>query len=117
MQKPIIYQLLPRTFCNYTKKPVRNGSLEENGCGKLNDITDKALKELRKLGATHIWLTGILEHATQTDYSRYGIAADNPLIVKGRAGSPYAVKDYYDIDPDLAQNVDERMQEAELFVV
>ena len=113
MQKPIIYQLLPRTFCNYTKKPVRNGSLEENGCGKLNDITDKALKELRKLGATHIWLTGILEHATQTDYSRYGIAADNPLIVKGRAGSPYAVKDYYDIDPDLAQNVEDRMQEAE----
>ncbi len=113
MQKPIIYQLLPRTFANFTEQTVRSGSIEENGCGKLNDITDKALREIHELGATHIWLTGIIEHATQTDYTEHGIEKDNPLVVKGKAGSPYAIKDYYDIDPDLAEDIENRMQEAE----
>lgn len=113
MAKIIIYQLFPRTFTNYCENRVFNGSIEQNGCGKLNYITDVALKEIKDLGATHIWYTGIIEHATKTDYTKYGIQKDNDIIVKGRAGSPYAIKDYYDIDPDLAVDIDNRMQEAE----
>ncbi len=114
--KHIIYQLLPRTFTNYTENPVPNGTIEQNGCGKLNYITPKALREIRKLGATHVWFTGVIEHATQTDYSAYGIRKDNPNTVKGKAGSPYAIKDYYDIDPDLAEDVPNRMKEFEALV-
>jgi len=77
----------------------------------MNDITNTALKKIRELGATHIWYIGLLEHATQTDYSDYGIHKDHLAIVKGRAGSPYAIKDYYDIDPDLASEPDKRFQE------
>ncbi len=109
--KHIIYQLLPRTFTNYTEKPIPNGGITQNGCGKLNYITAKALREIRKLGATHVWYTGVIEHATQTDYSAFGITPDHPSVVKGKAGSPYAIKDYYDIDPDLAEDVPNRMQE------
>lgn len=113
MSKIIIYQLFPRTFTNYCEARVKDGSIEVNGCGKLNQITPTALKEIKKLGATHIWYTGIIEHATETDYSQWGIQRDNPMVVKGKAGSPYAIKDYYDIDPDLAENIPHRMQEAE----
>ena len=113
MAKHIIYQMLPRLFTNYNAARIYNGTIEQNGCGKFNLITDKALRSLKKLGITHIWYTGILEHATQTDYSAYGITPDNPSIVKGQAGSPYAVKDYYDVDPDLAEDVSKRMEEFE----
>lgn len=116
MSKFIIYQIIPRLFTNYTPSPVPNGDLAVNGCGKFNDITPHALKAIRDFGATHIWYTGILEHATKTDYSSFGIAADHPAIVKGKAGSPYAVKDYYDVDPDLAVKVEDRMQEFEKLV-
>lgn len=116
MSKFVIYQLLPRLFTNYEPNPVPNGSIEQNGCGKLNHITAKALRSIRSLGATHVWYTGVLEHGTQTDYSRYGISRDNPAIVKGIAGSPYAVKDFYDIDPDLAEDVPHRMKEFEALV-
>lgn len=108
-----IYQMLPRLFSNVNENNIEHGTIEENGVGKMNDITSKALSEIKKLGITHIWYTGIIEHATQTDYSEYGISGDNPYIVKGRAGSPYAIKDYYDVSPELAVNVDERMQELE----
>lgn len=94
--KIVIYQLLPRLFSNTCDKCVINGSIEENGCGKMNDITATVLKEIKSLGATHVWYTGVIEHATQTDYSYYGIRPDNKHIVKGKAGSPYAIKDYYD---------------------
>ena len=77
---------------------------------------DGALGEIKKLGATHIWYTSIIEHATQTDYRRYNIRPDHPAIVKGKAGSPYAIKDYYDVDPDLAKDVPERMREFENLV-
>ena len=80
------------------------------------DFTTKALEEIKALGATHIWYTGLIEHATQTDYRRYGIRPDHPAVVKGKAGSPYAIKDYYDIDPDLATSVTERMKEFENLV-
>lgn len=116
MSKHIIYQLLPRTFTNYNTKSTFNGDINENGCGKLNFITTKALRAIKSLGVTHIWYTGIIEHATTSDYSAYGIRSDNPAIVKGKAGSPYAIKDYYDIDPDLAEDVPARMKEWEALV-
>lgn len=114
--KLIIYQLLPRLFTNTNSNCVPNGTIEQNGCGKLNDITETVLNSIATLGITHIWYTGVIEHATKTDYSSFGIRPDNPHIVKGNAGSPYAIKDYYDIDPDLAEKVPERMKEFEALV-
>ena len=116
MAKMIIYQLLPRLFSNFNAARKNNGSIEDNGCGKFNLITPKVLRELKHLGASHIWYTGVLEHATQTDYTRYGIRKDHDAIVKGKAGSPYAITDYYDIDPDLAVDVEKRMQEFEALI-
>jgi glycosidase len=111
MSKIIIYQVFPRYFGNRNTNAVPNGSLQQNGCGKLNDFTMKALSSIRELGVTHIWFTGIIEHATKTDYTAYGIIKDHPAVVKGKAGSPYAIKDYYDIDPDLAVNPECRLKE------
>lgn len=113
INKILIYQVFTRLFGNANSHCVYNGSLQENGCGKLSDFTMKALEEIKKLGTTHIWYTGIIEHATQTDYRRYDIRPDHPAVVKGKAGSPYAIKDYYDIDPDLANDVPGRMNEFE----
>ncbi|OOQ56913.1 alpha-amylase family protein [Mucilaginibacter pedocola] len=109
--KLIIYQMLPRLFGNTNTTNKFYGSVEENGCGKLNDITDKALAELSAMGFSHVWYTGVIEHATMTDHSAYGIKTDDPDVVKGRAGSPYAIKDYYDIAPDLAVDVNNRVNE------
>lgn len=114
--KTIIYQLLPRLFSNSTENCIPNGTIEQNGSGKLNDITDTVLKSIKDLGSTHIWYTGIIEHATKSDYSKYGIARNNPYVVKGNAGSPYAICDYYDIDPDIATDVNNRMAEFEQLV-
>ncbi len=114
--KIIIYQVFTRLFGNKGLRNKRNGTLEENGCGKMNEFTDKALHEIKKLGATHIWYTGVIAHASQTDYSAYGIPRNHPSIVKGKAGSPYAIRDYYDIDPDLAVLVEHRMEEFEALV-
>jgi len=114
--KPIIYQLLPRLFTNYCPTPVVGGSLEQNGSGKLNDINSTILNSIRDLGATHVWYTGVIEHAHDADYTAYGIRRQNPHIVKGKAGSPYAICDYYDIDPDLAVDVPNRMAEFESLV-
>ncbi len=114
--KIIIYQVFTRLFGNNNNHCINNGSITENGCGKMADFTTKALNEIKKLGATHIWYTGIIEHATQTDYRRYNIRPDHPAIVKGKAGSPYAIKDYYDVDTDLANDVPERMKEFEQLV-
>jgi glycosidase len=114
--KIIIYQVLPRLFGNANNHCTCNGTIADNGCGKMADFTPHALAAIKKLGATHIWYTGIIEHATQTDYRRYNIAPDHPAMVKGKAGSPYAIKDYYDVDPDLAVDVAERMREFEALV-
>lgn len=116
MEKMIIYQVFTRLFGANSKKCVNNGLKENNGCGKMADFTAAALAEVKKLGATHIWYTGIIEHATKTDYTSFGIRKDHPAVVKGNAGSPYAIKDYYDIDPDLASKVPERMKEFENLV-
>ncbi|MES2279679.1 MAG: alpha-amylase family glycosyl hydrolase [Bacteroidota bacterium] len=114
--KLVIYQLLPRLFGNTVTLNKVYGSIEENGVGKFNNITDKALQEIRLLGFTHVWYTGVIEHATMTDYSAYGIPNDDPDVIKGRAGSPYAIKDYYDVDPDLAVDVPNRMAEYEALI-
>ena len=114
--KKIIYQVLPRLFGNGNEKCVKNGTIRQNGCGKLANFTPLALLKIKELGVNYIWYTGIIEHATQTDYSRYGIQTDHPAVVKGKAGSPYAIKDYYDVDPDLAMNVPGRMHEFETLV-
>ena len=115
-EKIIIYQVFTRLFGNNHTRCKNNGSIDENGCGKLSDFTAKALGEIKNLGATHIWYTGIIEHATQTNYSRYGIRPDHPAVVKGKAGSPYAIKDYYDVDPDMANSIPDRMKEFENLV-
>jgi glycosidase len=111
--KLVVYQIFTRLFGNQntTNKPW--GSRDENGVGKFNDITSKALQELKKFGVSHVWYTGIIEHALMTDYAAFGIRKDNPQVVKGRAGSPYAIKDYYDVNPDLAVDVPNRMKEFE----
>jgi len=114
--KLIIYQLLPRLFGNTNTTNKYYGSIEENGCGKFNDISDKALDEIKNLGITHMFYCGIIEHATMTDHTKFGIKTDDPDVVKGRAGSPYAIKDYYDVDPDLAVNHNKRMPEFDALV-
>ena len=111
MSKIILYQIFTRLFGNDNTKCVPNGSIEQNGCGKLANFTPEALAAIKKLGTTHVWYTGVIEHATQTDYSCQGIRPDHKATVKGKAGSPYAIKDYYDIDPDLATSVPNRMKE------
>jgi glycosidase len=115
-KKLVIYQAFPRWFGNNKPSPVKDGSLPSNGSGKFRDFTDEALAGIRELGTTHIWLTGIIEHATKTNYSVYGIKRDHSAVVKGNAGSPYAIKDYYDVDPDLSVNVYNRMNEFEASV-
>lgn len=115
-QKPIVYQIFTRLFGNKASTNKAWGTLHENGVGKFNDINDAALRSLKELGITHVWYTGILHHASVTDYSDFGIPGDDPDVIKGRAGSPYAVKDYYQVSPDLAVNVEQRMQEFEALV-
>lgn len=97
-----------------TQKPY--GTLEENGVGKFSDINEEALSSLRALGISHVWYTGVIEHAVLTDYTKFRIPLDDADVVKGRAGSPYAIKDYYDVNPDLATDVNNRMQEFEQLV-
>lgn len=112
-----IYQIFTRLYGNKTTNNIPNGSIEENGCAKLNDFSTQQLERIKDYGFTHVWFTGLLEHATQTDYSAYGIECDHPVVVKGKAGSPYAIKDYYDIDPDLATDIKMRMREFEALVM
>lgn len=115
-ERPIIYQVLPRLFGSEGKKNVKNGNISQNGCGKLNDFTKEVLDDIKKLGCNYIWYTGIIEHSLKTDYSTYGIELDNTEVIKGNAGSPYAIKDYYDIDPDLSVNIKKRMDEFDLLI-
>jgi len=114
--KKVIYQVLIRAFgnTNTTNKPW--GNINENGVGKFNDFSDIALNKIRQLGVTHIWYTGVLHHTLCTDYSKYHINNDPPSIVKGKAGSPYAIKDYYSVNPDLASNPMHRLEEFEALI-
>lgn len=114
--KVVVYQVFTRLFgnTNTTNKPW--GTIEENGVGKFQDFTDVALAEIKSMGVSHIWYTGVLHHDVITDYTKYGISNDDPDIVKGRAGSPYAVKDYYNVDPDLATDPAKRLEEFKALI-
>lgn len=115
-QKIIIYQVFTRLFGNRTNACKQNGTIAENGCGKMSFFSEDILKQIKDKGYTHIWYTGVIRHGSATDYSAHGIPRQHPAIVKGKAGSPYAITDYYDIDPDIADNVDNRMAEFERLV-
>ena len=115
-QKVIVYQVFTRLYGNRNTTRKENGTIADNGCGKMADFTPAVLKGIAKMGISHVWYTGVIRHATQTDYSQYGIPRQHPAVVKGKAGSPYAIADYYDIDPDLAVDVKLRMQEFEQLV-
>ena len=97
-----IYQLLPRLFGNINETRKPNGTIQENGVGKFADLNEKALRALRGMGFTHLWLTGILAQASASDYRACGLPADDPDLLKGLAGSPYAIKDLFDLCPDYA---------------
>ena len=114
--KTVIYQIFTRLFGNQNTTRKEWGTLAKNGSGKLNDIDSKVLKRIKDMGVTHVWYTGVIRHASVTNYSRYGIPRQHPDVVKGIAGSPYAICDYYDIDPDLATNVKKRMGEWEALI-
>jgi glycosidase len=114
--KIVVYQVFTRLFGNQNETNQPWGTIEQNGVGKFDDFTDKALQEIKDLGVTHIWYTGIPHHALVNDYTAYGISNDDPDVVKGRAGSPYAVKDYYNVNPDLAKNPANRLQEFEALI-
>lgn len=104
-----IYQLFVRHFSNTCQNQVLNGTIEQNGCGKFVGITFRALREIKAMGFTHVWLTGVLEQASLTSYP--DIPADNPLLMKGIAGSPYAIRDYFDVSADYAENPEKRLEE------
>lgn len=109
MNKPIIYQILPRLWGNDKVRPKKNGTLSENGTGKFSDIDNESLEYIKWLGCSHVWYTGILRHSTQANEN--GCIASHPQFVKGKAGSPYAICDYYDVNPYLAVDPEERIQE------
>lgn len=108
--------MFTRLFGNTNVSRRVNGSIEENGVGKFNSIDLTALRRIKKLGCTHVWFTGVIRHGTVTDYTQYGIPNNHPAIIKGKAGSPYAIVDYYDVDPDMATDVTKRMNEYEQLV-
>lgn len=116
MSKIVIYQIFTRLFGNRNTTRNENGTIAENGCGKFADFNARTLKIFRDMGITHVWYTGVIRHASKTSYEAYGIPAQHHAVVKGNAGSPYAITDYYDVDPDLASNVDKRMSEFEALV-
>ena len=114
--KVVVYQAFTRLFGNSNSSNVRFGTAAQNGVGKFNDINDAALISLKAMGVSHLWLTGVPHHALVADYSAYGISADDPDVIKGRAGSPYAVKDYYSVNPDLAVDPAKRLDEFKALV-
>ena len=115
-RKKVVYQVFTRLFgnTNTTNKPW--GTKEENGVGTFADFDNTALKAIKDLGVTHIWYTGVPHHALVADYTAIGISNDDADVVKGRAGSPYAVKDYYNVNPDLAENPAKRLEEFEALI-
>ncbi len=115
-EKAVVYQVMTRLFGNTSTANKAWGTIEENGVGKFADFTDAALAGIRELGTTHIWYTGVPHHALVRDYTAYGISDDDPDVIKGRAGSPYAVKDYYNVNPDLAVDPARRLEEFEALI-
>lgn len=115
-KKEVVYQVFTRLFGNTNTNNKAWGTLEENGVGKFSDFSEEALRGIRNLGVSYIWYTGVPHHDVITDYSEYGISNDDPDIVKGRAGSPYAVKDYYNVNPDLADDPSKRLEEFKALI-
>ncbi len=115
-KKLFIYQLMPRLFTNTNGTNQLNGTLTENGCGRFNEISQYLLRQLSESGYTHVWYIGVPAHASTTDYTAAGIPKQYPELIKGKAGSPYAIRDYYDVDPDLAEDLSRRMEEFETLV-
>ncbi len=116
MGKPVVYQVFTRLFGNTTTTNKPWGTIEENGVGKFSDFDATALESIKALGTTHVWYTGVPHHAVIRDYTAFGISQDDPDVVKGRAGSPYAVKDYYTVNPDLADDPANRLEEFEALI-
>jgi glycosidase len=117
-ERAVIYQLVVRLFGNTNETRALDGTIAQNGCGHFSDVTSDALDEIHALGATHVWLTGAIRQATLTDWSSVDpmLAADDPDVVKGRAGSFYAIRDYYDVSPDLADDPVHRVDELDALV-
>ena len=113
MEKFIIYQLLMRVFGNRNENCTPDGSLLLNGCGKFSSINGDVLWHLRTMSVKYVYYTGVIRCASKSDFSQYGIPLCNPSVVKGCAGSPFAITDYYDVCPDLADNPENRMKEFE----
>ena len=91
MSKHLIYQVLPRLW----------------GEGRFSSLDQESLQWIREsLGMDCIWLTGVIRHATSA----------TEKVVKGEVGSPYAITDYYDVNPYLADNPSRRMQEFQTLV-
>lgn len=103
--------MLPRLWGNDKSRSKKNGSLADNGTGKFSDIDSATLEYIKWLGCSHVWYTGILRHSTQA--TEDGCMPSHPQFVKGKAGSPYAICDYYDVNPYLADDADKRMEEFE----
>ena len=103
--------MLPRLWGNDKVRPRKNGELTENGTGRFSNIDNESLEYIKWLGCTHVWYTGVIRHSTQA--STNGCTASHPQFVKGKAGSPYAICDYYDVNAYLADNPSERMNEFE----
>ena len=115
-KKIVVYQVFTRLFGNTNSSNIPWGTKEQNGVGKFNDFTDTALAEIKKLGVSHIWYTGVPHHGVIGDFPEIGLSSDDPDVIKGRAGSPYAVRDYYQVNPDLAVDVTRRMEEFEALI-
>ncbi|MFO0659876.1 MAG: alpha-amylase family glycosyl hydrolase [Polyangiaceae bacterium] len=115
-RRAVVYQVFVRHWGNPNAASTFAGTIEQNGCGKLSALNNDAIRHIASLGVTHVWLTGVLRHATLTAYTELGLEADDPDIVKGRAGSPYAIKDYYDVDPDLADDPAHRHRELDALI-
>lgn len=115
-QKIVVYQMMVRLFGNDNTTNVFNGTREQNGCGRMSDITAEALQSIKRLGCNYVWYTGIIQQATKTDWSAYGLPRQTADIVKGNAGSPYAICDYYAVSADIADDVNQRAEEFEALV-
>lgn len=115
-EKMVVYQMIPRIYCNDNLTNKFAGTYAENGSGKMNDVTPEALASIKELGVTHVWYTGILQQGTKTDWSKYGVPRQNPDIIKGEAGSPYSISDYYGVNCELAVDPAKRMEEFEALV-
>ena len=114
--KIVIYQMMVRIFGNDNTTNIYNGTREQNGCGRMSDITPEALQSIRRLGCNYVWYTGIIQQASKTDWSQYGLPRQTPAVVKGNAGSPYAICDYYAVSADIADDVNQRAEEFDALI-